>query len=438
MTPTPVDTIILPRWVVPVRPRGKVLKHHAVVVNDGVIRTILPESQALAQHVATNVVRLPEHVVFPGLINLHTHAAMSLMRGLADDLPLMRWLTEHIWPTESAHVSEAFARDGSLLACAEMLRGGTTCFSDMYFYPAQTAAAAEQLGMRACLGLVVLDAPTAYAADADDYLHKGLALRDALHDSELITTCLAPHAPYTVSNRSFEKVLTYAEQLELNIHLHLHETHDEIAQSIATHGLRPMQRLADLGLLGPNLIAAHGVHLTEAEIALLAERGCHIAHCPASNLKLASGIAPVKSLLAAGVNVGIGTDGAASNNSLNMLGEMRLAALLAKGASDDAEAVPDWQALEMATINAAQALGMDHKIGSIEPGKSADLVALNLSDIEAMPCYDPISHLVYAADRHQVTHVWVRGVMVLQDRQLLNADVSEIMEKVKVWKTKLQ
>lgn len=436
--PIPVDTLILPRWVLPIRPQGSLLEQHAVVVHKGRILELLPHADAMAKYDAASIVDIPEHVVFPGLINLHTHAAMTLMRGLADDLPLMRWLTEHIWPAEGAHVSENFVRDGSLLACAEMLRGGTTCFSDMYFFPAQTAEAAERVGVRACLGLVVLDFPTAYAADADDYLTKGLAFRDTLHDSELISTCLAPHAPYTVSNRSFEKVLTYAEQLNLNIHTHLHETIDEVVRSESEFGLRPVQRLAELGILGPNVIAAHGVHLNSAEIELLAERGCHIAHCPASNLKLASGIAPIKALVDAGINVGIGTDGAASNNTLDMFAEMRLAALLAKGSSSDAEAVPAWKALEMATINAATALGMDQDIGSIEVGKLADIVALDMSSPETMPCYDPASHLVYAASRQQVTHVWVQGNLVLQDRQLVNIDSRELSEKAKVWQSKLQ
>ncbi len=434
----PVDTLILPKWLVPVRPRGAVLEQHAVAVDQGRVLEILPQSEAMAKYAATEIIQLSDHVVFPGLINLHTHAAMSLMRGLADDLPLMRWLKEHIWPAESTHLSEAFVQDGSLLACAEMLRGGTTCFLDMYFYPAQTAEAVERFGMRACLGLVVLDFPTPYATDADDYLHKGLTFRDTVHGNQRISTCLAPHAPYTVSNRSFEKILTYAEQLDLAVHTHLHETRSEITQSESEFGLTPIQRLANLGVLGPNFVAAHGVHLNSAEIELLALRGCHIAHCPTSNLKLASGIAPLKLLTDAGVNVGLGTDGAASNNSLDMFSEMRLAALLAKSASSDAEAVPAWKALEMATINAAQALGMDGEIGSIEPGKCADLVALDLSAIETMPCYDPVSHLVYAADRRQVTHVWVDGTLLLEDGTLLNVGSTEILEKAKAWQNKLQ
>jgi 5-methylthioadenosine/S-adenosylhomocysteine deaminase len=436
--PQTVDLLIAPQWVVPIRPRAVILEEHAVVVKDGRILDLLPLVEAHKCYSPEQNVVLPGHALMPGMINLHTHAAMSLMRGLADDLPLMRWLKERIWPAESSCISETFVRDGTLLACAEMLRAGTTCFSDMYFYPSAAAAAAEQAGIRACLGLVVLDFPTAYAADADDYLHKGLTLRDALRDSERITTCFAPHAPYTVSDRTFEKILTYAEQLNLNIHTHLHETLDEVAQSAAQYGVRPLQRMAALGLLGPGLIAAHGVHLTDSEIELLAERGCHIAHCPTSNLKLASGIAPVAALLGTGINVGLGTDGAASNNRMDLFGEMRLAALLAKCSSGDAEVLPAWQALEMATINGARALGMDAEIGSIETGKFADMVALDMTQPETQPCYNVISHLVYAAGREQVRHVWVGGEALLESGHLVKFNPGEVLERTKAWQKRLQ
>lgn len=434
----PVDTLIFPKWLVPVRPRGQVLQHHAIAIQSGRIAGVLPREEALNRYQPAEVLELPEHALFPGLINLHTHAAMTLLRGFADDLPLMRWLTQHIWPAEGAHVNEGFVLDGSLLACLEMLRGGVTCFSDMYFFPAQAAEAARLTGMRACLGLIVLEFPSAYATDVDDYLRKGFALHDTLHDEARITTAMAPHAPYTISNRSFEKVLTYAEQLNLNIHTHLHETQDEIARSEAEFGLRPLARLENLGVLGPNLVAAHGVHLNAGEMALLEKRGCHIAHCPASNLKLASGIAPVKALLQTGVNVGLGTDGAASNNTLDMIQEMRLAALLAKGATGDAETLPAWQALEMATINAAMALGLENEIGSLEVGKAADLMAIDLSAPETMPCFDPVSHLVYAASRRQVSHVWVAGENLLWQGQLVKMEEKEILEKARAWQNKLR
>jgi 5-methylthioadenosine/S-adenosylhomocysteine deaminase len=436
--PQPIDLLIAPRWLVPVQPRGQVHEGYAVAVQGGRIVDILPHELAMQRFAPVTSISLPEHVLMPGLINLHTHAGMNLLRGIADDLPLMRWLNERIWPAESANISETFVRDGTLLASAEMLRGGVTCFSDMYFHPVAAASAAVQAGIRACLGLVVLDFPTPYAADADDYLHKGLAARDEMSELGCITTCLAPHAPYTVSDKTFEKVLTYAGQLDLNIHTHLHETHDEIVQSEMQYGVRPIHRLAGLGLLGPNLVAAHGVHLTQTEIELLAEQGCHIAHCPTSNLKLASGIAPVVSLLGQGVNVGLGTDGAASNNLLDLFGEMRLAALLAKGLSGNAEALPAWQALEMATINGARALGMEDEIGSLETGKLADMIALDFSGLETQPCYDVISHLVYAAGREQVSHAWVAGEAVLETGKLTRLDDNELKERARIWQKRLQ
>ncbi len=437
-TPEKIDLIILPRWIVPVIPRGCVLEKHALAVRDGRILDILPQDVTLQRYVPERTVVLPDHVLMPGLVNLHTHAAMNLMRGLADDLPLMRWLNERIWPAETANLSESFVRDGTLLACAEMARAGITCFSDMYFYPGAAAVAVQQAGLRATLGLVVLDFPTPYAADADDYLNKGLLVRDGLRDDARISTCLAPHAPYTVSDRTFGKVLTYAEQLNLNIHIHLHETRDEIAQSETDFGVRPLQRLAGLGLLGPNLIAAHGVHLDDAEIEQLAACGCHIAHCPASNLKLASGIAPVGKMLVQNLNVGLGTDGVASNNRLDLFGDMRLAALLAKGVTGDAEAMPAVQALEMATINGARALGMENKIGSLEAGKMADMIALDLSVLETQPCYDVVSHLVYAAGREQVSYVWVAGDVLLEDGELTRIDKRDLLERTKTWQKRLQ
>ena len=434
---TKVDLAIEARWVAPVLPRAAVLEHTTVVIDQGIIRDLLPIHEARQHYSPVCVISLDDHVLIPGLINLHTHAAMTLLRGLADDMPLMTWLQQHIWPAEAEFVSERFVRDGTLLASAEMLGGGITCFNDMYFFPQAAAEAVAQSGIRANLGLVVLEFPSAYASDADDYIHKGLAARDAMRDQALITTSLAPHAPYTISDRTFERVLTYADQLSLNIHTHIHETHDEIAQSQKEYGMRPLHRLSSLGLLGPNLIAAHCVHLNQEEMELLAENGCHIAHCPASNLKLASGIAPVSRLMQQGVNIGLGTDGASSNNRLDMFAEMRLAALLAKGSSGDAAALPASQALEMATINAARALGLDNKLGSIEQGKMADLAAVRIADPETMPCFDPLSHLVYAAGREHVSHVWVAGELRYQQGVFANIEAQELKEIASVWQGKL-
>jgi 5-methylthioadenosine/S-adenosylhomocysteine deaminase len=430
---TTVDCLIEARWIAPVEPARCLLADHALAITAGRIEAIAPIAEMRARFTAAEVVELGNHILLPGLINLHCHAAMTLMRGLADDLPLMDWLNNHIWPAEARHVSEAFVYDGTRLACAEMLRGGVTCFNDMYFYPREAARAALVSGMRAAIGMIVIEFPSTYAADAQDYLSKGLAFRDEMKDQALLHFCFAPHAPYTVSDDNLRKIATYAGELDLPVQIHLHETLDEILQSIAAHKQRPLQRLHDAGLLGPGLTAVHAVHLEQAEIELLARHGCHVAHCPSSNLKLASGIAPVSALLQAGVNVGLGTDGAASNNRLDMFSEMRLAALLAKGSSGNATALPAWQALEMATINGARALALDDRIGSLLPGKLADLAAVDLSDIALSPCFDPLSHLVYAAGREHVSDVWVNGRRVLARGQLTSADPRELTARANYW-----
>ncbi|HWA12396.1 MAG TPA: TRZ/ATZ family hydrolase [Burkholderiales bacterium] len=431
------DLVIEARWVVPVEPRDTALEDHAVALTGDRIAAILPIEEMRARCRAASVRRLDSHVLIPGLVNLHTHAAMTLMRGLADDLKLMDWLSGHIWPAEAKHASAQFVHDGTLLACAEMLRGGVTCFNDMYFFPGMAGRAALEAGMRACLGIVLVEFPTAYATDAQDYLRKGLAMRDELRHEPLLAFMMAPHAPYTVSNDSFEKILTLSEQLQLPVNTHLHETLDEIRESESKFGMRPIARLEKMGLLGPGFTAIHAVHLEPAEVALLAQLGCSVAHCPASNLKLGSGIAPVARMLDAGINVGIGTDGAASNNRLDVLGEMRLAALLAKGAQGNAEAMPAHAALRMATLNAARALGLGEAIGSLEPGKSADLCAIDLGTIETSPCYDPASHVVYAAGRENVTHVWVRGELLVEDGRLTRLDDRDLKAKAGQWRARI-
>lgn len=432
-----IDLAIEARWLVPVIPRGQTLERQTVILDQGLIVDILPFEQARLDYRPRQTINLDEHVLIPGLINLHTHAAMALMRGLADDLALMPWLEKHIWPAEKQWLSERFVHDGTLLACAEMLRGGTTCFNDMYFFPQSAAKAISHAGMRANLGLVVLEFSSSYASDADDYLRKGFDARDSLRSSPLLSFSLAPHAPYTIENRTFEKIATYAEQLNIGIHTHVHETQDEIAQGKTRHGMRPLQRLAELELLGPGLVAAHCVHLDVQEMQLLAEYGCHVAHCPSSNLKLASGIAPVAELLANHVNLGLGTDGAASNNRLDMFTEMRTAALLAKGRSGDATILPAAQALEMATINAAKALNLNSMIGSIEPGKCGDLVAVRIADPEVMPCFDPLAHLVYSAGREHVSHVWIAGDLRYQQGSYAGIEPVELKEIISVWQPKL-
>ena len=439
MTPAleTIDLLIEARWIAAVDP-DVVLKNHTVAVNHGRIVAVLPTNDARSRYKASQKFTLDEHILIPGLVNLHTHAAMSLMRGIADDLPLMTWLQNHIWPTEAEHLSPQFVYDGTRLACAEMLKGGITCFNDMYFFPDAAATAAAETGMRAMLGITTLEFPTPYASDADDYLSKGLSVREKWRDNPLISFCLAPHAPYTVSDSTFERILTLSAQLNLPVHCHINETRQEITDSLEQHKQTPVERLQHLGLLGPGLIGVHGVHLTEDELQLLAANGSHIAHCPTSNLKLASGFAPVARMRQLGINVGLGTDGAASNNRLDLFGEMRLASLIAKGTTGDASALPAHEVLRMATLNGAIALGLGDEIGSITPGKAADLCAINLGDLETKPCFDPVSHLVHVAGRESVSHVWVAGKCCVDHKTLANTEQNDLDSAIALWQNKLE
>jgi len=432
-----IDTLILPRWIIPVEPEQTVWQNKAIAINDGRIIEIADQNEAINKYQTNNIVRLEHHAVLPGLVNAHTHAAMSILRGYADDLPLMTWLQDYIWPAEQKWMSNEFVYDGALLACAEMIRGGTTCFADMYFYPESTSRAAEHAGIRAVIGLIAIDFPTTYAQDADEYIHKGLQLHDQLRSHHLLSTMFAPHGPYTVSDGPLTRIATLAEELDIPVHIHLHETAHEVEESVQKHGKRPLQRLDELGLVTPRLVSAHMTQLTDDEIELYANAGAHVIHCPESNLKLASGFCPAKKLLDAKINVALGTDGAASNNDLDMFGEMRTAALLAKGVAQDAEAGSAETILRMATINAARALGLDEHIGSVETGKSADLIAVNLEELETLPLYNPVSQLVYATSRHQVTDVWIAGRHVMKDRELTMLDVRDLLAKAKQWQHKL-
>lgn len=427
------DILIEAKWIIPVEPAEVILNYHALAISQGVICDILPIHEAQLRYRPQQTISLKNHALIPGLINLHTHAAMALMRGLADDRPLMEWLNQYIWPTESQHVTAQFVLDGTQLACAEMIRGGITCFNDMYFFPESSAQAAMTSGMRAAIGLVVIDFPTAYASDADDYISKGLEMRDNYQQHSQLSFCFAPHAPYTVSDKTFSSVLTYSEQLNIPIHTHLHETKEEIRMSLDSTGKRPIERLQHLGLLSPNLIAVHMTHLTGSEIKLIQQYGCSIAHCPSSNMKLASGFAPVTAFLNHGINIGLGTDGAASNNRLDIFEEMRLAALLAKAISGQADALPAHQVLRMATLNGANALGLSNKTGSLTVGKAADITAIDFSDINLAPCYDPLSHVVYTAGREHVSHVWVNGRMLLENKKLTMLNQSDLHYRTAFW-----
>ena len=432
-----IDLIISPKWLIPVVPKETCLQDHSLVVNQGRIIDILPTDAIGSRYEATKHIKLASHALIPGLVNAHTHAAMSLMRGLADDKALMDWLNNYIWPAEQKWVNPRFIEDGVELAVAEMLLSGTTCFNDMYFFPDVMARTADSLGMRAVTGLIVLDFPTPWAASTDEYFEKGTALFDELRHVELVTATLAPHAPYTVSNEPLEKIRILSDELDLPVHIHLHETASEIEHSLENYGKRPIARLQDLNLLGPNLQAVHLTHMLNEEIDLLAEYGVSAVHCPQSNMKLASGFCPLNKLLDRGIVTGIGTDGAASNNDLDMMNEMRCAALLAKAVSNDPQCLPAHQALEMATLGGARTLGLADVIGSLEADKWADITAIDLSHPSCQPVYDPISQLVYAASRQQVSDVWIAGQQLVEDRQLTKIDIGDCLHRAAGWQQKI-
>ncbi|MCG8369417.1 MAG: TRZ/ATZ family hydrolase [Proteobacteria bacterium] len=432
------DTLIAPRWCVPVAPAGGVLEGHAVAVSDGRIAAVLPLDEARARFQPSVSIERPRHVLIPGLVNAHTHAAMTLFRGLADDLPLEAWLHEGIWPAERRWVSAEMVRDGTGLAVAEMLRGGITCFSDQYFFPEIVAEVATALSVRAVVATPVADFPSAWADNATEYLQKGADLvHDPYADHPLIATAFAPHSTLSLSDESLSALRVLADQLDARVQIHLHESAAEVEVSLRDTGKRPFERLAGAGLVNRSLLAVHAVHLTGDELRQFAEAGVCIAHCPNSNLKLAGGIAPVDRYLKAGLNVALGTDGAASNNLLDMFSEMRSAALLAKGVSGDASALPAAGALSMATIAGARALGLERHIGSIEPGKLADLACVDLGTPNSQPVYDVVSQLVYATRADQVADVWVGGRHLLDDGRFTRLDPAAAGARADEWRARI-
>ncbi len=435
--PQNVDILIKARWLIPVVPEDRVLENCAIAIKDGAIAAIVPFAEAAKQFTAKEILNLDHHILIPGLINSHGHAAMSLMRGFADDMPLQAWLEQHIWPAEGKLVDSDFVHAGVQLAMAEMIRSGTTCFTDMYFFPDVAAACAQQAGLRAQINAPILDFPTVWAQHADEYIDKALVVHDDFRSSDLICVGFGPHAPYTVSDAPFKRIAILAEELQASIHTHVHETAFEVAQALQQTGKRPLQRLYELNVLTPLSQCVHMTQVDDSDIALLQQSGAHVIHCPQSNLKLASGFCPVAKLLENGVNVAIGTDGAASNNDLDMFGEIQTTALLAKAVAENASAVNAHQALRMATINAAKAMGKENRIGSLEIGKQADITAIKVDDIETTPMFDAASHCVYTNNAHRVSHVWVNGKCLLQERQLTTLNEKEILQQTHEWREKM-
>lgn len=435
--PQPCDLLIEAGHVVPVVPHGVVLDDHAVAVRDGAIVAVLPIAEARARFDAKETVSRPDAALIPGLVNAHAHNPMTLLRGVADDLPLKVWLQQHIWPIEAAVIGPAFVADGVTHAIAEMLRGGTTCVNENYFFPDVQAATYKKFGFRARVGLPVIDFPTAWAKSDDEYFDKAGEVHDQWRDDALVATAFAPHAPYTVNDANFERVRMLSDQLDVPVHLHLHETAQEVQQSLDEHGQHPIARLDRLGLFNDRLIAVHMTQLTEGEIHLCAERGVSVVHCPESNLKLASGFCPACALERAGVTLSIGTDGVASNNDLDMFGETRTAAILAKAVANDAAALDAATALRAATLGGAKAIGFDHLVGSIEPGKQADLVCVDMSALETQPLHHVVSQLIYATGRQQVTDVWIAGRAKLRGRALVDIDPAAIVANARQWRERI-
>ena len=437
MQPIKIDLLINSRWIIPVVPENRVFENCALAIDQQKIIGIYPQAEAQSKFDPLSVVSLDDHILMPGLVNAHGHAAMSLLRGFADDLPLQPWLEDHIWPVEARVLSAEFVADGTNLAMAEMIKTGTTCFADMYFFADTVAEQVQRSGMRSQIGFTVFDFPTAGGKDPDDYIHKGLQLRDIYKGDGLIKIACAPHAPYTVGDETMRRIATYANELDMPVHIHCHETAQEVADSLKLYGCRPLQRLDDLGVLLPQTQLVHMTQIDDSDIRLIQDNNCHVVHCPESNLKLASGFCPVGKLIDAGVNVALGTDGAASNNDLDLFGELKTAALLAKAVADDASVLDAHAALRMATISGAKALGWDDQIGSLEAGKSADMIAVEISSLSQKPLYNPASQLVYSNAGSQVTHSWVAGKALLRERSLVTLDEDNLIRRADAWRNQI-
>ena len=438
MQPIKIDLLINSRWIIPVVPENRVFENCALAIDQQKIVGIYPQAEAKRKFDPASVVDLADHILMPGLVNAHGHAAMSLLRGYADDLPLQPWLEEHIWPVEARVLSAEFVADGTNLAMAEMIKTGTTCFADMYFFADTVAEQVQRSGMRSQIGFTVFDFPTAGGKDPDDYIHKGLQLRDSYKGDGLIKIACAPHAPYTVGDETLRRIATYANELDMAVHIHCHETAQEVADSLKLYGNRPLQRLDDLGVLLPQTQLVHMTQIDDNDIRLIQDNNCHVVHCPESNLKLASGFCPVGKLIDAGINVAIGTDGAASNNDLDLFGELKTAGLLAKAVANDASVLDAHAALRMATINGAKALGWDDQIGSLEAGKSADMIAVEISSLSQKPLYNPASQLVYSNAGSQVTHSWVAGKALLRERSLVTLDEENLIRRADAWRNQIK
>ena len=431
-----VDLIVQPEWLVPVVPAGAVYQDCAIAILNGRIEAVLPIEEIQTNYQAPETIRLAGQALMPGLVNAHGHSAMTLLRGYADDLPLQNWLNEHIWPAESQWVSDEFVRDGTRIACGEMIRSGTTCFSDMYFFPDITAEVANQAGLRSRIAFPIIDFPSAWAQGPDEYMHKGLALHDQYKNHSLVTAAFGPHSPYTVNDQALERIAVLSEELDAQIHIHLHETQKEVEDSLEQYGQTPIARMEQLGILGPRTEAVHMTQLSEADLEIVKKTNTSVIHCPKSNLKLASGFCPISDLLDNHITLGLGTDSAASNNCLNMLEEMRFASLVSKAASNNATALSAQESLHMATLGSATAMGLGSEIGSLEAGKAADMISVEINNLQSQPLYNLISQLVYSVPT-QAKNVWVNGKALLLDGELQTLSTTELLARASDWQTKI-
>jgi len=434
--PPQVEAIIFARWIVPVAPANVVLEHHALVISEGCIAAIIPAAQA-ETIAATQIFRLDRHALMPGLVNAHGRAPMALLRGYIEDLPLERGPHDPISPTESKWVSEDFVRDGTRLAIAKMLRSGTTCFAATYFFPEVIAQTAHELGMRAQTYFPVLDLPSAWGQSADDYIHKGLQLRDSFKHSSLISIGFGPYAPHTASDATLSHLATLAAELDAPVQIHVHETLQEVDEALAANGERPLARLQRLGLLGPRTSCVHATALDADDIALLDRNNCHVVHCPQSDPQQARGLCPVEALRDAGINVALGIDGADSNNDLDLFGALRAATLLASVVAGKTASMPAHAALAMATLDGAKALGLDDCIGSLEIGKFADVIAIDMAAIEVQPVFDLQSRLVHSSSGSRVTHSWINGRLMLENRQTTTINLPELGATALAWQHRI-
>lgn len=431
------DHVIHAKWLISGKDESW-LENHSLIVKNTRIADILPTQQAHQKYQSDDTHYYLDHVVMPGFVNAHTHLGMNFFRGLADDLQLMTWLNQHMFPAEKKWLSHEFVFDASLMAMAEMIKSGTTCFNDMFYFIEATAQAAQIAQMRANIGIHVLDFETNWTKTPEECLERGEVFYQQYINHPLINVTMAPHAPYTLCDKTFIQVLEFAKAHHLKINIHIHETQDEIQQSLQKYQKRPIKRLDDLGFLSSDVIAMHMVHINSEDMAIIEKTRPQVVHCPESNMKLASGTCSIHQFKALGINVALGTDSVASNNDLNMLGEMRSAAFLAKHSTHNTEVLPAFEAIQLGTLHGARALGLDHEFGSLEVGKAADFIAIDMNQIETLPVYHPISQVVYSTARHQVSDVWVAGKQLMKNRQLLTLDEAALKEKAMEWGLRIQ